>query len=111
MSYFFILPVFGALLLGLLATGVALRFTRLKAAAPYVFGAAAGAAPGFARANALLVPLLHGVRRIPGGQNAQTFKAVLLAAVVFIGPFAASAIGVAVGVAVGMFAAWRVTRR
>ncbi|OGX89172.1 hypothetical protein [Hymenobacter coccineus] len=111
MPYFFLLPAFVAGLLLLLAAGVLLRFTRGRAAAPYVFGAAAGAALGFAVANALLLPLLRGVSLLPAGQNAQTFKALLLAVVVFVGPFVASALGTVVGAAAGLVAAWRIARR
>lgn len=111
MPYFFILPVFVALLLGLLAAGVGLHFTRLKSAAPYAFGVALGAALGFAGANALLVPLLHGVGHIPENQNTQTIKALLLATVLFIGPFVASAFGAVVGAVLGVVVAWRTSRR
>ncbi|MFD1470615.1 hypothetical protein ACFQ48_20485 [Hymenobacter caeli] len=111
MPYFFILPVFVVGLLLPLAAGVVLRFTRWRNAAPYVFGVAVGAALGFAGANALLLPLLHGVNKLPATQNAQTIKTLLLAVVVFIGPFVASAAGAVVGAIVGIVAAWRIGRR
>lgn len=99
--------------MALLAVGAVLRFTLLKLIAPYALGAALGAIPGFVVANALLLPLLRTAGYVPTfkSQNAQTIKAVIFAAVLFVGPLAASALGVAIGVIAGIYVAWRLTRR
>lgn len=107
MPYFFMLPAYLLFLFGLLTAGLGLRFTRFKALARYVFGAALGSIPSFIGANALLMPLLRGLAGISATTaNGQAARGVLAAVVIFLGPIIMSALGIGLGAAFGLCATW-----
>jgi hypothetical protein len=110
MPYFIILPLYVALLATMLAVGVGFRFTRFRQLSPYAFGVAFGSLLGLVGANALLVSLLLLFRQLPMPSWPIT-QALGLATIIFMGPFVASAIGVAASAAVGIYGVWRMTLR
>jgi hypothetical protein len=111
--YFFILPLYVAAFLGLLALTAWLHFTRFKNAAPYVLGATLGSVPGFVGANALLI---YGVKLLltanehtpaaPSGPLSILAGFATMGALIVV-PFVVSAVGIALGAVGGMYAAWR----
>jgi hypothetical protein len=108
MPYFFILPAYIILLLGLFGAAVATRFMpRFHSASGYIFGGALGSLVGFLLVNAAVI--LAGVAPAWLAQRfnfpnwlLQTSK-FFVAAMLLIGPFIGSAIGVLLGFAAGFF--------
>ena len=119
MPYFFIVPAFLLLFLGLLAGGLLLRFTRLKKAAPFAFGAAIGSLAGFVGANGMLWALVYGALQLmpqatthlepTGWLSALT--ALSAVGMLIIMPMLASAAGTIVGAVAGLYLAMRRAQR
>jgi hypothetical protein len=93
MPYFFILPLFALWLLLGVASSVGLRFTRWRRWAPYAWAITLGSLLGFVAGNAVLL------------------LATGLAALVFVGPFAASALGALGGAGAGALLLYALRRK
>lgn len=112
MPYFFILPVFAALLFGVVAMGVIAHFVpKRKKLSRYYLAGAAGALIGFILVN--VVVLFVGVAPAWLAQKftfpnwlRECFQ-LFVAATLLIGPFFGSAIGVLLGSALGIFILFR----
>ena len=112
MPYFFILPAYVALLIGLIGVAVVARFVpRFQPVSGYIVGGTIGTLIGFVIANVVVV--LAGVAPAWLAQKF-TFPAWLhqvsqyfVAAMLLIGPFIGSAIGVLLGFAVGLYFVYR----
>lgn len=112
--YFFILPGY-ALLLAFFAIAalVALRVPSWRPACGYLVGGAVGTVPGFLVANvavtvAGLLPVAL-VQHLSPPQWVQQVGTLVSAGLLLIGPWIASAFGVALGFAAGVF--WVFSRR
>ena len=112
MPYFIILPVYALLILGLTIAVVVSRFVpRLRPASGYVIGGTVGTLPGFLLANVVIT--LAGLLPVWVGQNMamppwlQDASKFFVAVVLLIGPFVASAIGVLIGFAAGLYFVFR----
>src|SRR5215469_17294022 len=108
MPYFFILPAYFALLLGMIGVAVAVRFVpRFQSASVYMFGGAVGSLIGFLLVNVLVI--LLGVapawlaQRFTFPDWLQTTSKFFVVATLLIGPFIGSAIGALLGFAAGFF--------
>lgn len=108
MPYFFILPAYVVVLLGLIVMAVAARFIpRFQPASGCIIGGAVGSLIGFLFFNALVIFL--GVapawlaERFTFPDWLQTASKYFIAAALLVGPFIGSAIGVLLGFAAGIF--------
>ena len=116
MPYFIILPVYALLLAFLAAASVVARCVESwRPASGYIVGGTVGTLPGFIVANVVvtlagLLPVLVAQHFTPP-QWLQQAGAVVVAAILLIGPFVASAIGVVLGFAAGVFFVFRRRRR
>jgi hypothetical protein len=116
MPYFFILPCYLALFIGLIGAGVVTRFIpRFRAGSGYLIGGAIGSLVGFVTVNILLI--LAGVAPAWLAQKF-TFPIWLtqvskffVAAVLLLGPFIASSLGVLLGFAGGIYFVYRRNKR
>ena len=112
MPYFFILPAYALLLLGLVAVAIITRFVpRFRTASGYFVGGAVGTLIGFAVINVIvwlvgLTPVwLSQKFTFPGWlQQASKF---FVAAALLVGPFIGSAVGVLFGFAAGFYYVYR----
>jgi hypothetical protein len=116
MPYFFILPAYLVLLIGLIGGAVVVRFMpRLKHLSGSLLGGALGTMIGFAVINVIVV--LAGVAPAWYAQKftfpnwlQQTSK-FFVAATLLIGPFIGSAVGVLFGFAIGFYLVYRRMKR
>ncbi len=112
MPYFFILPVYVALLLGLIGAAVVARFVpRFQSASGYIFGGAIGSLVGFLLVNVAVIlvgatPAWLAQRFTFPDWLQQTSK-FFVATTLFIGPFIGSAIGALLGFAAGFYIVFR----
>jgi hypothetical protein len=114
MPYFFILPAYLVLLIGLIAAAVTVRFVpRLKHLRGCVLGGALGTLIGFAIVNVIVV--LAGVapawlaQKITFPNWLQQVSKFFVAAILLIGPFIGSGVGVLFGFAIGFY--WVYSRK
>ena len=112
MPYFFILPAYIALAFVLIASGVAVRYVpRWKFASAYLIGGALGTLPGFVIANVIV--MLSGVipvilsEKITLPHLLQQIGGFVVAGILLIGPFIASAVGIAGGFFAGVYIVFR----
>jgi hypothetical protein len=112
MPYFFILPAYVALLIGLIGVAVAARFVpRFRRASGYIIGGAVGTLIGFVIINVIVI--LAGVAPAWLAQKftfpdwLQQVSRYFVAATLLIGPFIGSAIGVFFGFAAGIYFVFR----
>lgn len=107
MPYFIILPIFALLLVGLgIAAIVARCVESWRPASGYIVGGAGGTLLGFIVVNVIvtlagLLPVLV-AQHFTLPQWLQQAGAVVVAAILLIGPFVASAIGIVFGFAAGV---------
>jgi hypothetical protein len=112
MPYFFILPAYGVLLIGLIAAAAVARFVpRFRTASGYIVGGAIGTLIGFTAINTIvwlvgLAPVWLSQKFTFPGWLQQTSK-FFVAAALLIGPFIGSAIGVLSGFAAGFYFVYR----
>ena len=112
MPYFFILPAYIALLIGLIGAAIVARFVpRFQPMSGYIVGGAIGTLIGFIIINILVVNA--GVAPAWLAQKftfpdwLQQVSRYFVAAALLIGPFIGSAIGVVVGFAAGLYFVYR----
>jgi hypothetical protein len=112
MPYFFILPAYVALLVGLIGVAVVARFVpRFRRASGYFIGGAVGTLVGFVIIN--IIVILAGVAPAWLAQKftfpdwLQQVSRYFVAATLLIGPFIGSAIGVFLGFAAGIYFVFR----
>jgi hypothetical protein len=112
MPYFFILPAYVALLVGLIGAAVVARFVpRFQPASGYIVGGAVGTLFGFVIINVLVWV----VGLFPAWLNQKVafpdwllhLTQYFVAATLLIGPFIGSAIGVFLGFAAGIYFVFR----
>lgn len=108
MPYFIILPVY-ALLLAFLAIAafVARSVESWRPASGYIVAGTVGTLPGFMVANVVVMlagfsPVLMAQHFAPP-QWLQQASVIVAAAILLVGPFVASTIGIALGFAAGVF--------
>lgn len=112
MPYFIILPVYALLLVFLAIAAIVARCVESwRPACGYIVGGTVGTLPGFIVANIVitvagLLPVLM-AEHFTLPQWAQQTGALVAAVLLFIGPFAASALGVVLGFAAGVFFVFR----
>jgi hypothetical protein len=111
MPYFFIVPAYVLLVVGMTVLAVVARFVpRLRPTSGYVAGGAVGTLPGFVVANVLIS--IAGLLPVWAAQHVSlpewlhNVLKVFVAAVLLIGPFVASLLGVALGFAGGICYVW-----
>ncbi|MEI8044676.1 MAG: hypothetical protein WCL11_24915 [Verrucomicrobiota bacterium] len=116
MPYFIILPVYALLICGLSIAAVATRFVpKVRPASGYIVGGILGMIPGFILANVIVT--LAGLLPVWASQKVtlpqwlESAMKIFVAAVLLLGPFAASAVGVLVGFALGALIVFRRRRR
>jgi hypothetical protein len=116
MPYFFILPVYVILLIVLVGTAVVARFIlRFRPASGYLVGGAIGTLIGFVFIN--VVVMLAGVAPAWLAQKftfpdwLRQVSKYLAAGTLLIGPFIASALGVLIGFAAGIYYVYRGRKR
>src|SRR5580692_9024393 len=112
MPYFFILPAYFVVLIGLIGAAVTVRFVpRLKHLSGYLLGGALGTMIGFAVINVIVV--LSGVAPAWLAQKftfpnwLQQASKFFVAATLLIGPFIGSVVGVLFGFAIGFYLVYR----
>jgi len=112
MPYFIILPVYVLLLVALIVAAIVTRFVpQSQPASAYIVGGTVGTLPAFLVANILvtlaaLLPVWAAQKlELPQGLHDAT--KIFGAAVLLIGPFVASALGVFFGFAVGVYFIFR----
>lgn len=112
MPYFFILPAYFILLLGLVGmAGVARFVPRFKPASRYIIGGTIGTLIGFIIVNIII--LVAGVapawlaRKFTFPDWLQQFSKYFVAATLLIGPFIGSGVGILIGFTVGFFYIYR----
>ena len=116
MPYFIILPAYVALLLFLIVAAVVTRcVASWRAASGYIVGGTVGTLPGFIIANVIvtlagILPVLL-TQKISPPPWLQQVVAIIVGFILILGPFVASAIGVALGFAAGAFFVFRRRRR
>ena len=101
MPYFFIFPLFALWLLLGIASSIALRFTRLQHLAPYAWAITLGSLLGCMAGNAVLLLLTGLAVHAPVPEVAREARGIGVAAAIFLGPFAASALGALTGAGAG----------
>ena len=112
MPYFIILPVYVLLLVALVVAAIITRFVpRLQPASAYIVGGAVGTLPAFLVANILvtiagLLPV-WAAQKMELPQWLHDATRLFVAAALLIGPFVASAIGVFLGFAAGVYFVFR----
>jgi len=106
MPYFFIIPAYFVLLIGLIGVAIFARFVpRFRSTSGYIIGGALGSMVGFIVTN--LVVVFIGVAAAWMAQNfnsqswAEQASKVFVAGMLLIGPFIGSIIGVLLGSACG----------
>ena len=116
MPYFIILPIYALLLAFLVIAAIFARYVESwRPASGYLVGGTVGSFLGFIVAN--LIVTLAGVlpvlvaRHLTPPQWLQQAGAVVVAAILLVGPFVASAMGVILGFAAGVFFVFRRRRR
>jgi hypothetical protein len=116
MPYFFILPVYAALLLGFIGAAAITRLVpRFRVVTGYIVCGAIGTLIGFIILNALvwmagLFPVwLNQKNSFP--QWLLRFSQFFVAGTLLIGPFIGSAIGVMLGFAAGIYIVYRLRNR
>ena len=103
MPYFLLLPLYTLFFVGLIvAGGVLMLVPKLRPFAVYVFGAVLGSLPGFLLANMVLALVTILIVDLPVPKPAQTVQGLFVAAMVFIGPFIVSGVGVLLGSLAGI---------
>lgn len=112
MPYFFILPAYIALALALIVLGMVVRYIpRWQFASVYLLSGALGTLPGFLIANVIV--MLAGVipvilsEKITLPHLLQQIGGFVVAGILLIGPFIASAVGIAGGFFSGVYIVFR----
>ncbi|SRR6266403_236600 len=115
MPYFFILPAYAALLVGLVGAAVIARFVpRFRPASGYIIGGAAGTLAGFIIINVIV--FLAGMApvwlapKITLPDSLHQITKFFVAFTLLIGPFIASGVGVLGGFAAGLYFVYRRNR-
>lgn len=116
MPYFIILPAYVLLICGLSIAAVATRFVpQARPASGYIVGGTLGTIPGFILANVIVISAgllpAWASQKVTLPQWLESAMAIFAGAVLLLGPFAASAVGVFVGFALGEFIVFRRRRR
>ena len=112
MPYFIILPVYVLLLVALIVAAIVTRFVpQLQPASAYIVGGTVGTLPAFVVANILvtlagLLPV-WAAQKMELPQRLHDATKFFVAAVLLVGPFVASAIGVFLGFALGVYFVFR----
>ena len=112
MPYFFILPAYIVLLIGLIGAAVVARFVpRFQSASGYLFAGAVGTVLGFVIINVLvwIVGLFPAWvnQKVSLPEWLQHASMYFVAAALLIGPFIGSVIGVLLGFAAGLYFVYR----
>jgi len=116
MPYFIILPAYVVLLAALVVAATAARLVpSLRSTSGYIVGGTVGTLPGFIVSNVIvtlagLLPVFA-AQKVTLPEWVHQAGAFLAVAILFIGPFVASAAGVVLGFIAGVYFVFRRRRR
>jgi hypothetical protein len=110
--YFFILPVFLIFEVAVLAAALVFKYqTKLRWVSGYLIGVTLGSTGGFALANVILwiVSIVPSVvaEKYSLPEIVKSIAKIIMALGLLLGPFAASAVGMGVGSALGIYLVYR----
>ncbi len=112
MLYFFIVPAYVLLVVGLIAAAIVARFVpRFQPASGYIVAGTLGTVVGFTIVNAVVIVLgvlpVWLAEKLSFPDWLRHITTVVVTAALFVGPFVGSAIGVLSGFAAGAYLVYR----